>query len=174
MLMQVHKKIQIKLQIKSQLMLFLHLQVQCVQYFGLIYNYDIGISLMYCYNYVTCGTIKVIWLLLLLPSYSIFQFRTLNVKHFSEVNHVAGELTLTVTDCVVDGDGGLARFSQHGVHGHPQHQVKGLRSLKLRLTQVIQDGHPKRLHCHSGRKIEVATDSDVVESGCEDGRRNGE
>lgn len=83
-------------------------------------------------------------------------------------------MTLTISDCVIDGDGGLARFPQHGVHWHPQHKVKGLRSLKLRLTQIIQDGHSERLHRHSGCKVKVAADANVVQPGCWEDTRNNE
>ena len=73
---------------------------------------------------------------------------------------------LTVGEGVVDGDGGLAGLPQHSVHGHAENQVEHLGALQLRLAQVVQDGHPERLHGHARSKVQVTADAHVVQTRC--------
>lgn len=81
---------------------------------------------------------------------------------FLLLSHNMIKNVLTVRRGVVDEDHRLARFSQDPICRHSQDQVKAFRPLQLRLTQVIQDGDPERLHADARGEVQVLADAHVI------------
>jgi len=73
--------------------------------------------------------------------------------------------SLTVRHRVIDEHGSLPGFSQDAVHRHAKDELKALGALQLRLSKVIQDGDPERLHADARGEVQVTTDAHVVNAG---------